>query len=106
MLGSGAPDYEEALRDATRSHGFFFRAHVGFSVPLAHRVIAGCDMLLMPSRWAGRGARREARGARREARGAARGARRGAQGAGTWRASHSHALAHPAPLPAASSPAA
>lgn len=50
MLGSGAPDYEEALVEATRRYGFFFRAHVGFSVPLAHRLIAGCDMLLMPSR--------------------------------------------------------
>ncbi|KAI8473990.1 MAG: hypothetical protein J3K34DRAFT_156151 [Monoraphidium minutum] len=51
VLGSGAPDYEEALRDATRQYGFFFRAVVGFSVPLAHRLIAGCDMLLMPSRF-------------------------------------------------------
>ena len=51
MLGAGAPDYEDALREATRAHGAFFRAHVGFSVPLAHRVIAGVDALLMPSRF-------------------------------------------------------
>ena len=53
MLGSGDPEYERALSEATRQYGFFFRAHVGFSVPLAHRVVAGCDALLMPSRCGG-----------------------------------------------------
>ncbi|KIY97962.1 starch synthase [Monoraphidium neglectum] len=51
MLGSGAPDYEAALQEATKTYGFFFRAVVGFSVPLAHRLMAGCDILLMPSRF-------------------------------------------------------
>jgi glycogen synthase len=53
MLGSGAADYEEALLAATKAQGFFFRARVGFSGPLAHRLFAGCDILLMPSRWGG-----------------------------------------------------
>lgn len=28
-----------------------FRSCVGFSVPLSHRIISGCDMILMPSRF-------------------------------------------------------
>jgi hypothetical protein len=28
-----------------------FRGWVGFSVPMAHRITAGCDILLMPSRF-------------------------------------------------------
>ena len=50
MLGSGAADYEAGMREATREYGWCFRGHVGFSVPLAHQIIAGCDILLMPSR--------------------------------------------------------
>ena len=50
MLGSGAPDYEQAVGNISRQYGWFARGHVGFSVPLAHQIIAGCDILLMPSR--------------------------------------------------------
>lgn len=50
MLGSGAPDYEARLREATHEFGWFCRGHVGFSVPLSHKIIAGCDILIMPSR--------------------------------------------------------
>ncbi|WIA30508.1 hypothetical protein OEZ86_000592 [Tetradesmus obliquus] len=51
MLGSGAPDYEARLREATHEFGWFCRGHVGFSVPLSHKIIAGCDILIMPSRF-------------------------------------------------------
>ncbi len=37
MLGSGAADYEEAFRRAQRTYPAHVRAHVGFSVPLAHK---------------------------------------------------------------------
>jgi glycosyltransferase involved in cell wall biosynthesis len=56
MLGTGAPDYEAAIEAATRRQGAYFRGVLGFSVPLAHRLIAGCDILLMPSRRAPRAA--------------------------------------------------
>lgn len=50
MLGAGAWDYERRLQAAQTEYDHCFRSHVGFSEPLAHRIIAGCDILLMPSR--------------------------------------------------------
>jgi starch synthase len=50
LLGSGAADYEARVNAATRALGWAFRGYVGFSVPLAHQIIAGCDVFLMPSR--------------------------------------------------------
>jgi hypothetical protein len=50
ILGTGAADYEERVRAASHDFGWFCRGHVGFSVPLSHKIIAGCDILLMPSR--------------------------------------------------------
>jgi hypothetical protein len=52
MLGSGAADYEARVRAASHEYGWFCRGHVGFSVPLSHKIIAGCDILIMPSRCA------------------------------------------------------
>ncbi|EFN59872.1 hypothetical protein CHLNCDRAFT_6787, partial [Chlorella variabilis] len=51
LLGSGRPDLEEALRKMEARHPQQCRAWVGFSVKLAHRITAGADMLLMPSRF-------------------------------------------------------
>ncbi|KAG2499011.1 hypothetical protein HYH03_003197 [Edaphochlamys debaryana] len=51
MLGSGAPDYEEAFRSAAAAYPANVRAHVGFSVPLSHKIMAASDILLMPSRF-------------------------------------------------------
>ncbi|BDA44490.1 Soluble starch synthase 1, chloroplastic/amyloplastic [Coccomyxa sp. Obi] len=51
MLGSGDAEYENAMRAAEAQHPASFRGWVGFSVPVAHRIIAGCDILLMPSRF-------------------------------------------------------
>jgi starch synthase len=51
MLGSGVPEYEQQMRQMEQNHREHFRGWVGFSVPVAHRIIAGCDILLMPSRF-------------------------------------------------------
>ena len=51
MLGSGSAKYEAALRAAEAAHRPSFRGWVGFSVPVAHRIMAACDVLLMPSRF-------------------------------------------------------
>lgn len=51
MLGSGVAEYEEAMRDMEQRHKDCFRGWVGFSVPVAHRILAGSDILLMPSRF-------------------------------------------------------
>ena len=51
MLGSGVPEYEQQMRAMEHEFQEHFRGWVGFSIPLAHRMIAGCDILLMPSRF-------------------------------------------------------
>ena len=51
LLGSGREDLEGSLREMeARNHGQC-RGWVGFSVPMAHRITAGADILLMPSRF-------------------------------------------------------
>jgi len=51
MLGSGDPGMEESMKWAENNYGQNFRGYVGFSVPMAHRITAGADILLMPSRF-------------------------------------------------------
>eukprot|EP00899_Mesostigma_viride_P010164 jgi/Mesvir1/19149/Mv01172-RA.1 len=51
MLGTGRKDLEDALRWAESSHRDKCRCWVGFSVQMAHRITAGTDILLMPSRF-------------------------------------------------------
>ena len=51
MLGSGRWDMESFLKWAEGAHRTKFRGWVGFSVPVAHRITAGCDILLMPSKF-------------------------------------------------------
>ncbi|XP_050237527.1 soluble starch synthase 1, chloroplastic/amyloplastic [Mercurialis annua] len=51
MLGSGDPLYEEWMRGAESAYKDKFRGWVGFNVPISHRITAGCDILLMPSRF-------------------------------------------------------
>ena len=51
MLGSGRADLEESLRGMENDHRDKCRCWVGFSVEMAHRITAGCDILLMPSRF-------------------------------------------------------
>ncbi|KAF2291898.1 hypothetical protein GH714_036042 [Hevea brasiliensis] len=51
MLGSGDPLYEEWMRATESTYRDKFRGWVGFNVPISHRITAGCDILLMPSRF-------------------------------------------------------
>ncbi|RRT65854.1 hypothetical protein B296_00019106 [Ensete ventricosum] len=51
MLGTGRPDLEEVLRRSERENHDKVRGWVGFSVKMAHRITAGADILLMPSRF-------------------------------------------------------
>ncbi|KAG6556462.1 hypothetical protein Mapa_002407 [Marchantia paleacea] len=51
MLGTGRPDLENMLRTFEGQHREKVRGWVGFSVKTAHRITAGVDILLMPSRF-------------------------------------------------------
>ncbi|XP_024535180.1 soluble starch synthase 1, chloroplastic/amyloplastic-like isoform X2 [Selaginella moellendorffii] len=51
MLGSGDAAMESWMRWAESHYRDKFRGWVGFNVPLTHRLIAGCDILVMPSRF-------------------------------------------------------
>ncbi|KAL6009131.1 Sucrose synthase [Asimina triloba] len=51
MLGTGRPDLEEMLRRFEGQYRDKVRGWVGFSVKTAHRITAGADILLMPSRF-------------------------------------------------------
>ena len=49
VLGSGEPELENALLRIASEHPDRCRVWIGFEPALAHRIYAGCDMLLMPS---------------------------------------------------------
>ncbi|KAL8210904.1 hypothetical protein R6Q57_005341 [Mikania cordata] len=51
MLGSGEKQYEEWMRATEAAFQYKFRGCVGFDVPISHQITAGCDILLMPSRY-------------------------------------------------------
>ncbi|KAJ4955953.1 hypothetical protein NE237_012736 [Protea cynaroides] len=51
MLGSGDRQFENWMRALESTYKDKFRGWVGFSVPVSHRITAGCDILLMPSRF-------------------------------------------------------
>lgn len=51
VLGSGRKDWEEALRQAAASHPGQVGVRIGFDEGLAHRIEAGADAFLMPSRF-------------------------------------------------------
>jgi starch synthase len=51
LLGSGRRDWEEAFAHAAREHPHRFAARLGFDEGLAHRIEAGADIFLMPSRF-------------------------------------------------------
>lgn len=51
VLGTGQAAYEEAVRDAARRHPGRMAAVIDFSEEMAHRIEAGSDMFLMPSRF-------------------------------------------------------
>ncbi|XP_057849357.2 soluble starch synthase 1, chloroplastic/amyloplastic isoform X1 [Cryptomeria japonica] len=51
MLGSGDEYIESWMKTSESSYKDKFRGWVGFSIPVSHRITAGCDILLMPSRF-------------------------------------------------------
>jgi starch synthase len=51
LLGAGQPEYEQALLDRSRREPTKIRVHIGHDEALAHRIEAGADMFLMPSRF-------------------------------------------------------
>lgn len=51
ILGTGDRKYHKLLEDAARKHPDRLAVHLTFDEPLAHRIEAGADMLLMPSRY-------------------------------------------------------
>lgn len=51
LLGSGQPEYEKAIRALAERHPAKMRAKIGYDHALAHRVEAGCDFFIMPSKF-------------------------------------------------------
>ena len=51
LLGTGQPEYEEALRYMERQHETDLRAYITFDAALSHQIIAGSDVLIVPSRY-------------------------------------------------------
>jgi len=51
VIGTGDRALEQAFLAAAAAHPDQVAVHIGYSEPLAHRLIAGGDMLLMPSRF-------------------------------------------------------
>jgi len=51
VLGSGDAHLEDAVRAVAAAEPARVAARIAFDEPLSHRVIAGADLLLMPSRW-------------------------------------------------------
>lgn len=51
VLATGMKQYEESLLRAAARHPGKLAVKIAFSEPLSHKVVAGSDMLLMPSRY-------------------------------------------------------
>ena len=51
VQGSGEPGLEAAFRDAERAHPGRVATRIGYDEALAHRLVAGCDVILVPSRF-------------------------------------------------------
>ena len=51
LLGSGEPGLESRLREAAERHPGRLAVRIGFDDALAHRIVAGSDALLLPSRY-------------------------------------------------------
>ncbi len=51
FLGSGEKRYEQALRQLAKKHPEQIAVQIGFDEALAHRIEAGADIFLMPSRF-------------------------------------------------------
>jgi starch synthase len=51
ILGAGEPDMERTLKTAMRRYPEKLSVRINFDEPLAHRIEAGADLFLMPSRY-------------------------------------------------------
>jgi starch synthase len=51
ILGSGVETIQKAIEDAAERHPGRVGIFIGFSEPLAHRIMAGADIFLIPSRY-------------------------------------------------------
>ena len=51
VLGNGEKEYETDLQRAAKVHAGRMSVHIGYNEELAHRIEAGSDMFLMPSRF-------------------------------------------------------
>lgn len=51
LMGKGESSYERQLRGAEASHPGRVCGYVGFDPTVEHRLMAGCDLLLMPSQY-------------------------------------------------------
>ena len=51
VQGSGEPGLEAALQDAARVHPGQVATRIGYDEAMAHRVVAGSDVILVPSRF-------------------------------------------------------
>lgn len=51
ILGEGRPDFEHRLVDLAKRYRGRVGAFIGYAEPLAHRIFAGSDFFLMPSRF-------------------------------------------------------
>jgi starch synthase len=51
LLGTGSPAWEAALRQAQDRFPSYFGLRIGFDDGLAHKIFAGSDLLLIPSRY-------------------------------------------------------
>lgn len=51
VLGSGSPEYERGYRELARQFPGKVAVRFGYDETLAHRIEAGCDFFLMPSRF-------------------------------------------------------
>jgi starch synthase len=51
LLGSGAPVYERAYQELARRYPEKVAVRIGFDQGLSHRIEAGCDFYVMPSRF-------------------------------------------------------
>jgi len=51
LLGTGDPDYQGAFRELARQYPEQAAVHITFDNAMAHRIEAGADLFLMPSRY-------------------------------------------------------
>jgi starch synthase len=51
VLGTGEPELEDRFKLAARHYQDHVRTEIAFDIPLSHKIIAGCDALLVPSRF-------------------------------------------------------